>query len=150
MKVKRNFAHIFCTRGPPQRLDYSEVMAKSLVSCFFWLTVYSYVTCYFEFNKADTAHVTVSKQTLKLVTRNSLCLMKLTYFLFGHLLALGWYAHARAWCQWLQMTLFWYFCYSSNLCASVSNNDIIGSSCTYVVCLMHYHVICLACRYHWC
>jgi len=22
MKVKRNFAHIFCTRGPPQRLDY--------------------------------------------------------------------------------------------------------------------------------
>jgi len=51
---------------------------------------------------------------------------------------------------WLQMTLFWYFCYSSNLCASVSNNDIIGSSCTYVVCLMHCHVICLACRYHWC
>ena len=34
--------------------------------------MYSYVTCYFEFNKADTARVTVSKQTLKLVSRNSL------------------------------------------------------------------------------
>jgi len=29
MKVKRNFAHIFCTRGPPQRLDYKGILPFS-------------------------------------------------------------------------------------------------------------------------
>ena len=45
MKVKRNVVHIFCTRGPPQRLDYlycvaDAVYARRSLVCYYAVNQY--------------------------------------------------------------------------------------------------------------